>query len=96
MSRKEFQNRVKRLTIIEKKEASNQHWDSVYHYELKKKKQEENEKKYAVIIKFVLDEFSKRPAEIMSKRDTLIIIESVLAKSKYISERFKRKRKRDL
>ena len=96
MSRKEFQNKLKRPTIIQKKEASNQHWDSVYHYELKKKKQEENERKYALIIKFVIDEFSKRPPEIISKSETLTIIKDVLEKSNYISERFKRRRKRNL
>ena len=72
------------------------HWDSVYKAELKKKEQEENEKKYAIIIKFVIDEISKRPPEILSKKDTALVIESILAKSKYVSERFKRWRKSNL
>lgn len=96
MSRKEFERKIKWRTIIEKKEASNVHWDRVYREELRKKEQERNEKRYALIIKFVNDEFAKRNLGRISKKETTELIKAILDKSKYISERFKRRRASNL
>lgn len=96
MSRKEFEKKVKRLEMIQKKEASNGHWDAEYREELKKQKQKKNEKRYAVVIKFVIDEISKRPKHLLSKREITTVISSVFSKSKYMSDRFSRRRTRYL
>lgn len=61
----------------------------------KRKKEEQqlnNEKKYSVVIKFVLDEINKRPHHSFSKLELTNIILDVFSNSKYLLNRFERRR----
>lgn len=54
--------------------------------------QANNEKKYSIIIKFVMDEVNKRPNHPFTKQELTNIILDVFSKSKYVSDRFNRQR----
>lgn len=65
-----------------------------YEREKRKREKEEqqvnNEKKYSIIIKFVLDEVNKRPDHSFTKLELSNIILDVFSNSKYILNRFER------
>lgn len=82
---------------IYNRRAYMEHWNTRYRSESKVKKQLENENRYSILTKFILNELSKRGwNHKISKNDLSCIIKDLLKNSKYLSERFKRRRTRNL